>query len=394
MRTDSTRVAHSAIAEAREFITNKYGSQFLPPHARYFATTAKTAQEAHEAIRPTKVWREPQLLKPYLSDAQFKLYQLIWKRMVASQMAAAVFDNTTADIQAKRPYSKANYLLRASSSVNTFPGFITLYSESKDETEEEKPATIPQLEKGDRLELINLFPEQHFTQPPPRFTEATLVKMLEQWGIGRPSTYAPIISTIQERRYVTKSGGNFQPTELGIVVNDLLNKYFADIVDIEFTAHMEDELDKIANENKDWVMVVQDFYLPFEKSLENATELMERVRLEESTNEVCPQCSKPLVIKYGRYGKFVACSGYPECKYTKPFLVKIGVKCPQCGGEIVEKLSRKKRIFYGCSNYPNCNFAINLKPLPKPCPRCGGLLTIYRKNWTKCTKCEYKGKLK
>jgi len=394
MRTDSTRVAHSAIAEAREFITNKYGSQFLPPHARAFATTAKRAQEAHEAIRPTKIWREPPLLKPYLSNAQLKLYQLIWKRMVASQMAAAVFDNTTVDIQAKRPYSKANYLLRASSSVNTFPGFIILYSESKDEAEEEKPATLPQLEKGDRLELIELFPEQHFTQPPPRFTEATLVKMLEQWGIGRPSTYAPIISTIQERRYVTKTGGSFQPTELGIVVNDLLNKYFADIVDIEFTAHMEDELDKIANENKDWVMVVQDFYTPFEKSLENATELMEKVKLEEATEETCPQCGKPLVIKYGRYGKFVACSGYPDCKYTKPFLVKIGVKCPQCGGEVVEKLSRKKRIFYGCSNYPNCNFAINLKPISKPCPRCGGLLTVYRRNWTKCTKCEYKGKIK
>jgi DNA topoisomerase-1 len=315
--------------------------------------------------------------------------------MVASQMAAAIFDNTTVDIQARRRYAKANYLLRASSSVNAFPGFMILYSEGKDEAEEEKQIpTLPQLEKGDRLELIELFPEQHFTQPPPRFTEATLVKMLEQWGIGRPSTYAPIISTIQERGYVTKTGGSFQPTELGIVVNDLLNKYFSDIVDIEFTAHMEDELDKIAHENKDWVMVVQDFYIPFEKSLENATELMEKVKLEELTEEICPQCNKPLVIKFGRYGKFVACSGYPECKYTKPFLVKIGVKCPQCGGEIVEKLSKKKRIFYGCSNYPDCHFAINLRPLPKPCPKCGGLLTTYRRNWTKCTKCEYKGKLK
>jgi len=394
MRTDSPRVSRAAIAEAREFITTKYGSQYLPPHARSFATTVKGAQEAHEAIRPTKVWREPTLLKPHLSAAQFKLYQLIWKRMVASQMSAAIFDNTTVDVQARCRYSK-DYLFRASSSVNVFPGFIVLYSESKDEAEEEKQApTLPPLEKGDRLELIELFPEQHFTKPPPRFTEATLVKMLEQWGIGRPSTYAPIISTIQERRYVTKSGGSFQPTELGFVVNDLLNKYFADIVDIEFTAHMEDELDKIANENKDWVMVVQDFYTPFEKSLENASELMEKVKLEEVTDEVCPQCGKPMVIKFGRYGKFIACSGYPECKYTKPFLVKIGVKCPQCSGEIVERLSKKKRTFYGCSNYPNCTFATNLRPLPKPCPRCGGLLTVYRRNWTRCTKCEYKGKLK
>jgi DNA topoisomerase-1 len=395
MRTDSTRVSRAAVAEAREFITTKYGSQYLPPHARSFATTVKGAQEAHEAIRPTKVWREPALLKPYLSAAQFKLYQLIWKRMIASQMAAAVFDNTTVDIQAKCRYAKADYLFRASSSVNVFPGFVILYSESKDEAEEEKAApTLPPLEKGDKLKLIDLFPEQHFTQPPPRFTEATLVKMLEQWGIGRPSTYAPIISTIQERGYVTRSEGRFQPTELGILVNDLLNKYFADIVDIEFTAQMEDELDKIANEKKDWVAVVQDFYIPFEKDLNNASELMEKVKLEEATDEICPQCGKPLVIKYGRYGKFIACSGYPECKYTKPFLVKIGVKCPQCGGEIVEKRSKKKRTFYGCSNYPNCTFAINLKPISKPCPKCGGLLTVYRRNWTKCTKCEYRGRLK
>ncbi len=395
MRTDSTRVARAAVAEAREFITSKYGSRYLPPHARSFTTTVKGAQEAHEAIRPTKIWREPPLLKPYLSDAQFKLYQLIWKRMVASQMAAAVFDNTTIDIQARRRYSKDDYLLRTSSSVNVFPGFITLYSESKDEAEVEKKApTLPQLEKGDKLKLIKLFPEQHFTQPSPRFTEATLIKTLEQWGIGRPSTYAPIISTVKERGYVTRDDGRFQPTELGTVVNDLLNKYFADIVDIEFTAQMEDELDKIARENKDWVMVVQEFYVPFENSLNNASELMEKVKMEEATKETCPDCGKPLVIKYGRYGKFIACSGYPDCKYTKPFLIKVGVKCPQCGGEIVQKISKKKRTFYGCSNYPNCTFAINLKPLPRPCPKCGGLLTIYRRNWTKCTKCEYKGRLK
>jgi len=395
MRTDSTRVARSAVAEAREFITAKYGSQFLPPHARSFITSTKRAQEAHEAIRPTKIWREPSRLKPYLSNAQFKLYQLIWKRMVASQMSAAIFDNTTVDIQARCPRSKSSYLLRTSISVTKFPGFMILYSEGKDEAEEEKQApTLPQLEKGDSLKLIELFPDQHFTQPPPRFTEATLIKMLEQWGIGRPSTYAPIISTIQERGYVTKSGGSFQPTELGIVVNDQLSRYFSDIINIEFTAHMEDELDKIANENKDWVTVVQDFYIPFDQSLQNASQLMERVKLEEPTNEICPQCSKPIVVKFGRFGKFLACSGYPECRYTKPFLVKVGVKCPQCGGEIVEKRSKKKRTFYGCSNYPNCNFFLNARPLPQPCPQCGGLLTVYRRNWTKCTKCAYKGKIK
>ena len=394
MRTDSTRVARSAIAEAREFIINKYGSQFVPFRARSFARSVKGAQEAHEAIRPTKIWREPSLLKPHLTNAQFRLYQLIWQRMVASQMSAASFDNTTADIQARCRYSKANYLLRASSSVVSFPGFMILYTEGKDEAEEgKKTSPLPQLEKGDRLELLGLFPEQHFTQPPPRFTEATLVKMLEQWGIGRPSTYAPILSTIQERRYVTKADGSFQPTELGMVVNDLLIKYFPDIVNIEFTAHMEEELDKVANENRDWVHVVQDFYMPFEKSLKDASQLMEKVKLEELTEEICPECGKPIVIKFGRYGKFLACSGYPKCKYTKPFQVKIGVKCPQCGSELVEKLSKKKRTFYGCSNYPDCRFATNLKPLPQPCPKCGGLLTVYRKNWAKCTKCEYKGKL-
>lgn len=393
MRTDSTRVTRSAITETRAFITEKYGSQYVPSHARSFARTVKGAQEAHEAIRPTKIWREPSLLKPHLTNAQFKLYQLIWKRMVASQMSAATFDNTTVDIQAQRPRSKVNYLLRASSSVNTFPGFMILYTESKDEAEEKPSPTLPPLDKGDKLELVELFPEQHFTKPPPRFTEATLIKMLEQWGIGRPSTYAPILSTIQEREYVTKTEGRFQPTELGFVVNDLLNKHFPDIVDIEFTAHMEEELDKVANENKDWVMVVQDFYIPFEQSLQSAAELMEKVKLEELTDEICPECGKPLVIKTGRYGKFLACSGYPGCKYTKSFQVKVGVKCPQCGGELVERKTKKKRIFYGCSNYPDCKFILNARPLPQPCPQCGRLLTVYRRNLTKCTKCEYRGRI-
>jgi len=396
MRTDSTRVAHSAIVETRQFIDSKYGSQFVPPHARSFIRIVKGAQEAHEAIRPTKIQREPSLIKPYLTAVQFKLYQLIWQRMVASQMSAALFDNTTVDIEAKCLDSKARYLFRASSSVIRFPGFMILYTEGKDEIEKEgqKSSLLPGLEKGDELELLDLFPEQHFTQPPPRFTEATLVKMLEQWGIGRPSTYVPILSTIQDRGYVTQAKGSFQPTELGFVVNDLLCQYFPDIVDVEFTAHMEDELDEIANENKDWVHVVQDFYIPFEQRLQNASQLMERVKLaDELTEENCPECGKVLAIKIGRYGKFLACSGYPECKYTKSFQVKTGVNCPQCGSELVERLSKKKRIFYGCSNYPNCQFATNFRPLPHPCPKCGGLLTLYRAKWVKCSKCEYKGKL-
>ena len=393
MRTDSTRVARSAIVETREFISSKYGSQFIPPHARSFVKSVKGAQEAHEAIRPTKIGREPSLIKPYLTAVQFRLYELIWKRMVASQMSPASFDNTIVDIEARCPDYKADYLLRASSSEMRFPGFITLYTESKDEAEGKKSPPLPQLEKGDELELSGLFPEQHFTQPPPRFTEATLVKMLEQQGIGRPSTYAPTLSTIQERGYVIKANGNFQPTELGFVVTDLLIQYFPNIVDIQFTARMEGHLDEIANENKDWVSVVQDFYVPFEQRLENAAALMERVKLaDEVTEETCPECGKTLIVKHGRYGKFLACSGFPECKYTKSFQVKTGAKCPECGSELVEKMSKKKRIFYGCSNYPNCQFATGFKPLPQPCPKCGGLLTVYRKKWAKCTKCNYKGK--
>jgi len=392
MRTDSTRVAHSAVAEAREFIINKYGAQFVPTQARSFTRKVKGAQEAHEAIRPTKIWREPALIKPYLTSTQLKLYELIWKRMVASQMANAVFENTAVDIKAECP--KSSYLLRASSSVSKFPGFIILYSEGKDEAEEEGKRPLPLLAKGDELKLLELFPEQHYTQPPSRFTEATLIKMLEQWGIGRPSTYAPILSTIQEREYVTKDRGNFQPTELGIVVNDLLSQYFADIVDISFTARMEGELDGIASENKDWVSVIQDFYIPFDKDLQNATQLAEKVKLAvELVEETCPKCGKPLAIKVGRFGKFLACSGYPECKFTKSFQVKIGVNCPQCGSELVERMSKKKRIFYGCSNYPNCQFATNFRPLPQPCPKCGGLLTQYGKKGAKCTKCEYRGKI-
>jgi len=393
MRTDSTRVARSAVAEAREFIDKKYGSEFVPPRPRSFMRTVKGAQEAHEAIRPTRIRREPSVIKQYLTASQFRLYELIWKRMVASQMAAAINDSTTVDIEAKCLDFKDNYLFRSSSSVNRFPGFTILYTREEGKEEEEKSSVLPSLEKDAELKLMGLFPEQHFTQPPPRFTEASLIRMLEERGIGRPSTYAPIMSAIQEREYVSKTGGVFQPTELGFVVNDLVSEYFADIVDIEFTARMEDELDEIAQKNKGWVDVVQGFYTPFEKSLANANELMEKVELpDEVTEETCPE-GHPLVVKIGRYGKFLACSKYPEHKYTKSFQKKIGVECPQCGGELIEKQSKKKRTFYGCGNYPNCKFAINSKPIPEPCPKCGALMTEYRGKQAKCTKCEYKGKL-
>ncbi len=393
MRTDSTHVAPSALAETREYVKEKYGADYLPPRARVYTSKVKGAQEAHEAIRPTRIHREPSAIKKYLTPTQYRLYDLIWKRMAASQMAAAIFNNTTVDIEAKRP--KTSYLLRTLSSVNVFPGFIIIYIEGRDEAEEdERKVTLPPLKKGDELNLIKVLLDQRFTQPPPRYTEATLVKTLEQYGIGRPSTYAPILSTIQEREYVTKVKGFFQPTELGIIVNDLLNQHFAAVVDIQFTAHMEDELDEIVEDKRDWVSVIRDFYVPFQKDLDKAFQVVEKVKIaDEQIGENCPQCGKPVVVKTGRFGKFLACSGYPECKYTRPYRISTGAKCPECGGELVQMISKKKRTFYGCSNYPKCKFAISFKPLPQPCPRCGGLLTTYNDEWAKCLKCRHRMKI-
>jgi len=394
MRTDSTRVARSAINETRKYIGEKYGAEYVPPNARSFFRSVKGAQEAHEAIRPTRIYREPSQIKQYLTASQFRLYQLIWQRMVASQMAAAIYDNTTVDIEASCIDARTSYLLRSSSSVNRFPGFTVLYTRVEGSQEEEKSTRLPKLDKGDELKLLGLFPEQRFTQPPPRYTEASLIRMMEERGIGRPSTYAPILSAIQEREYVIKNRGVFQPTELGIVVNDLVSEHFSDIVDIEFTAHMEDELDEIAQKKKGWVDVVQNFYTPFEKNLDNAHQSVEKVKLaDELTEESCPECGKALAIKTGRFGKFLACSGYPECKFTKSYQKKVGVACPQCGGEIIERLNKKRRTFYGCNNYPNCTFATNYRPLSEPCPECGAMMTEYRGNQAKCSKCKYKGKM-
>jgi len=395
MRTDSTNVAASAIAETRDFINSKYGNDFLPPQPRYFRKKGKWAQEAHEAIRPTKIHREPDQLHSYLKPEQIKLYELIWKRMVASQMAAALFDIATVEIEAKCSESQREYLLKATSSVLKFPGFISLYSEGKDEDgDEDKRATLlPKLKAGDRLVLLGLFPEQHFTQPPPRYTEATLIKALEQKGIGRPSTYAPILSTIQDRGYVYKENSKLCPDDIGIIVNDLLAQHFSKIVDLGFTARLERDLDEIAQGKKEWVSVLRRFYTPFDKTLNKASETIEKIKIVKMTEETCPECGRPMVIKMGRYGKFLACSGYPECKRTMPFLVKTGVPCPQCGKELVERINKKKRTFYGCSGFPQCKFATNFKPVPQPCPRCGKLLIIYRNDWVKCTTCDYKGKL-
>jgi len=406
MRTDSTNVAEQAQAEAREFIAKTYGADFMPPQPPHYKTRAKGAQEAHEAIRPTSVFRTPESLQPRLDRDQYRLYELIWKRFVASQMASAVYDTITVDILAgppsppslpSPPTSEKPYLFRASGSTLRFKGFLTVYEEAQDEdakTEEErKREEIPPLTVDEVLDLVQLLPEQHFTQPPPRYTEATLVRALEEYGIGRPSTYAPILSTIQQRGYVERRAGRLYPTEVGIVVNDLLVQYFPDYIDVGFTAQMEQELDLIASGERQWVPVLRAFYDPFSSTLSQARAHMPTVQMgNEPTGELCPQCGHPLIYKYGRYGKFVGCSNFPECRYTQQLAARTGARCPECGGDLVEKRTRRGRTFYSCSNYKgddpgSCKFAVWKRPLPEPCPACGGLLTEARQGRAKCTAC-------
>jgi DNA topoisomerase-1 len=390
MRTDSTHVAASAISEARDFIREKYGAEFLPPKPRSFARKAKWAQEAHEAIRPTRIYRQPDQVKPFLDSAQLKLYELIWKRMVASQMSAALYDITNAEIKASNTEGQPQgYLLKASSSVVKFPGFVVVYSESRDEDERsESFVPLPKLRSGDKLAYLGTFPEQCFTQPPPRYTEATLIKALEQKGIGRPSTYAPILSTIQERDYVNKTDGKFRPTELGLTVNKILTGHFPEIVDPRFTAQMEEQLDEIARGKHEWITALREFYPPFQNMLDKAWTNLERVNMTQASEETCPKCGRPMGIRVGRFGKFLACSGYPDCKTTMPYMVKTGISCPQCGGDLVQRISKKKKVFYGCSKFPKCQFTVSRKPLAQPCPGCGGLLIQYGKDWAKCVACQ------
>jgi DNA topoisomerase I len=438
MRTDSTNVAASAQQETRAYITERFGREFLPASARVFAKKVKGAQEAHEAIRPTHVRREPEAVRRYLNNDQNRLYNLIWQRMVASQMADALFDVTTVDIEGMPSAGQNPLLLRATNTQLQFAGFRQVYIEGRDDDTEEDLGNnpLPALSEADVLRALGFFPEQHFTEPPPRFTEATLIKALEEKGIGRPSTYAPTMSTIQDRGYVEKDGRYLRPSDLGSVVNDLLVEHFQDFVDVGFTAGMEDELDDIANGDRRWQPVVQEFYNPLEKALTLAKETApkqvettdvqcpecgkpmlirwgrrgrflacsgfpeckgtlplegEEQEAPQQTDEQCPECSSPMVIKSGRFGRFLACSRYPECKGRKPFTVTTGVRCPRDGGELLERRSRRGRIFYGCSNYPKCDFTTWTRPLPQPCPNCGGLVTAERDNKAKCTVCNWRG---
>ena len=444
MRTDSTRVADEALDAVREHIEKVYGKKYLPlKPVRY--KSKKGAQDAHEAIRPTSVEHTPRLIRSYLTKDQLRLYELIWKRFVASQMKPAILDVTTVDISAisfarntaLASETNGNYLFRATGSIIKFDGFIAVYLEGTDEKSEEEQedsGILPELSVGEKLKLLDLIPKQHFTQPPPRYTEATLVKELEKKGIGRPSTYASIISTIQDRDYVSKEQRRFVPTDVGKMVNHLLVESFPDILDVSFTARMENDLDRIEDGKVDWVKVMKDFYKPFSKDLKKASDTMYEAKkdLEEETDQVCEKCGAKMVIKWGKYGRFLACSAYPECKNTRPYgedeskpadqptdeicekcgkpmviktsrygskflgcsgypkckntkSVSIGIDCPEegCDGYLAERRSKKGRIFYSCSNYPDCKFAIWNKPVPKACPKCGAQFLVEKKSKTR-----------
>ena len=391
MRTDSANVSDLALKDVRKYIGDVFGDEYLPADAVKHKTRAKVAQEAHEAIRPTSVFRTPDKIKTFLSPEQFKLYQLIWRRFVASQMAAAVYD--TMSVEVKAVGNQHQYLFRASGSQLKFKGFLILYEEAReDDSSEAKEANIKfpkKLSEGQEQKLVRLISEQHFTQPPPRFTEASLVQVLEEFGIGRPSTYAPILSTIQARGYVIREVKKLIPTETGLLVNDLMVEYFPDILGVHFTAGMEEDLDQIASGKRHWTDVLQKFYDDFKPQLDHAKSEMPETKTEpEKVGKPCPTCGHDLIIRWGRFGKFISCSDFPKCRFTEAFLEKIGVMCPEDDGDIVLRKTRKGRIFYGCANYPTCEFTSWNRPIKSVCPACGGLLVTKNKNEAQCIKCE------
>jgi DNA topoisomerase-1 len=431
MRTDSVNVAQEAQAEARGLIAEKYGPEYLPPTPNVYKTRTKSAQEAHEAIRPTSVRRQPATLRDKLTGEQYRLYELIWQRFVASQMTAAVYDTLTIEVEAGQPAdvrelnsrTARSYLFRASGSQVKFPGFLAVYSggapgpggvtenggagerangrmgERENGGADSLPLTpsppLPlDLYPGEPLDLLRLLPEQHFTQPPPRYNEASLVRTLEENGIGRPSTYATIISTILDRDYVGRVDRKLVPTELGFTVNDLLVKHFDSIFNVGFTAGMEEHLDGIARGEEQMVPVLRDFYDFFAPQLHDAERSMEKVPLEpQKTGEPCPECGGDLVIKIGRYGKFVGCANFPTCRFTQPWMIKTGAVCPKDGGDLVERRTKKGQTFYGCVNYPACDFTTWKRPLPQPCPKCKGLLVVANKDWAECIVCHERTKI-
>ncbi|MFN8448823.1 MAG: type I DNA topoisomerase [Anaerolineae bacterium] len=396
MRTDSLSVSPQAHKDARDYIEKRFGKNYVPKRAPIYRTKTKGAQEAHEAIRPTSVMREPDAIKKSLSHDQYRLYNLIWQRFVASQMENAVYNTLRVDINAGPTAAHKPYHFRVSGSTIKFSGFLALYEDSHDEDvadDEDEGRILPDMSIGEILDLLGLLPEQHFTQPPPRYTEASLVRTLEEFGIGRPSTYAPTVAVIQDREYVAREDKRLIPTETGKIVNDLLVAHFPEIMDYQFTAKMEDELDDIAESKLEWRPMLHDFYAPFERQLKAARTEISRVNHVEEIGRACPVCGKPLVIRYGRFGKFIGCSDYPNCRHTEPLVEKLGVSCPVCGaehgGEIIERRTKRGRVFYGCSRYPECEFTSWKKPLPQPCPNCGGLLVEQSRNKAQCTVCKH-----
>ncbi|WP_420848180.1 type I DNA topoisomerase [Natranaerofaba carboxydovora] len=365
LRTDSTRVSQTALMQAKEHILSEYGKEYFPGKVKEYKGKKK-AQDAHEAIRPTRPDLTPDNIKDELEQDQYRLYKLIWERFVASQMSPAVFDTVSADIEA------GDMIFRANGNKIKFLGFMKLYSEEK----KEKDKILPALVENDKLELEDLLPKQHFTQPPPRYTEASLVKTLEQEGVGRPSTYAPIIETIQSKGYVVKEERNFVPTELGEIVLEQLLEFFSEVIDVKFTAEMEDKLDLVEEGKENWKDVLNEFYESFKKQVEVAEEEMKEIELEEEeTDVICDKCGKNMIIKHGRFGKFLACPDFPECKNTKSIVKELNVKCPECEGTIVERKSKKGRKFYGCNNYPDCEFVVWYKPIEdKNCPECNAFM--------------------
>ncbi|EXX91374.1 DNA topoisomerase I [Paenibacillus darwinianus] len=392
MRTDSTRISPVAQEEAKGYISEKFGAAYAPAEFRSYTKKNANAQDAHEAIRPTSVLREPDEVKPFLSRDQLRLYKLVWERFVASQMSSAVLDTMTVDIQA------GPVTFRAVGSKVKFHGFMKVYVEGNDDGTTDEEKFLPPLKTGDKVKKESIEPKQHFTQPPPRYTEARLVRTLEELGIGRPSTYAPTLETIQKRGYVAIEEKKFVPTELGDLVIQLMEEFFPEILDAEFTAHMEGDLDHVEEGKEDWVKVLGSFYESFEKRLEVAEDEMKEVEIQdEVSDELCEKCGKHLVYKMGRFGKFLACSGFPDCRNTKPIVKDIGVTCPKCHeGKIIERRSKKGRIFYGCDQYPGCDYVSWDKPTGKPCPSCSALM-VEKRNRSGgkllCTQCGHSEEL-
>lgn len=377
IRTDSTRISEEAANDTEKFIKEEYGEDYYGTNKKK-SKTSKSSQDAHEAIRPTSVNMTPESIKDSLKPDQYKLYKLIWERFVASQMSAANYETLSVKID------NGIYTFRTNGSKIIFEGFLKVY----DITDERKDTLIPALEKDEECHMKEILPEQHFTQPPPRFTEASLVKTLEEMGIGRPSTYAPTISTILARDYVEIENKSFRPTELGEIVTGILNEFFKDVINEEFTASMEEKLDEIEEGKLEWKYVISEFYEKFRKELEVAEKEMAEIEIvEEVTDVVCEKCGEFMVIKFGRFGKFLACPGYPDCKNTKPIVKDLGIDCPKCDGQVIERKSKKGRKFFGCSNYPDCDFISWNIPIKEKCPECKGTLTERVTKKAKVIKC-------